>query len=114
MSSITFTGLASGLDTDTIVSGLMGVEREPLTRLEMDKEYHELRLATYHEFHEKLAALDTVVEGLYLTSQIRQSRVTLSGEAVVSASVTSAPEGSYTVTVEQLAQVQKSVSHSDY
>ena len=33
MASITFGGLASGLDTDSIISALMDIEKKPLTRL---------------------------------------------------------------------------------
>ncbi len=35
--SITFSGLATGLDTDSIVDGLMAVERAPLDRIEAKK-----------------------------------------------------------------------------
>ena len=34
MSTISFGGLASGLDTDAIIKGLMEAERQPLERLE--------------------------------------------------------------------------------
>ena len=39
MGEITFGGLASGLDSDSIISALMEIESEPLTRLENDKTY---------------------------------------------------------------------------
>ncbi|MBA2882665.1 flagellar hook-associated protein 2 [Desulfosalsimonas propionicica] len=114
MSAINFTGLASGLDTDSIIKSLMEAEKQPLSRLEGDKEYFSRRLEAYKAFDQKLAALNATVDALDLNSDLRESQVSLSGENVVSASVTSAPEGSYDLAVEQLAQVQKSVSDSAY
>ena len=114
MSAINFTGLASGLDTDSIIKGLMEAERQPLNRLEGDKEYFSRRLEAFKAFDAKLGALNSAVDALDLNSDLRESQVTLSSDSEVSASVTSAPEGTYEVAVEQLAQVQKSVSGSAY
>lgn len=114
MSAINFSGLASGLDTDAIIKGLMEHEKKPLTRLEGDKEYFSRRLEAFKAFDGKLAGLNSAVDALDLNSDLRESQVALSSEGAVSASVTSAPEGTYEVAVEQLAQVQKSVSASGY
>lgn len=114
MSTINFSGLASGLDTDAIIKGLMEVEQQPLTRLQGDKEYFSRRLEAFKEFDGKLSALNSAVDALDLNSDLRQSQVSLSNEEAVSASVSSAPEGTYEIKVEKLAQVQKSVSASAY
>src|SRR6056297_2280181 len=114
MSAINFTGLASGLDTDSIIKGLMEVEKQPLTRLEADRQYFENRLDAFQVFDQKLCALNSAVDALDLNSDLRESEVMLSSEEAVSASVTAAPAGTYEVAVEQLAQVQKSVSSSAY
>ena len=110
MSAINFTGLASGLDTDSIIKGLMEVERQPLDRLVRDKAYSQKRLEAFKAFDQKLSALNSAVDDLDLNSDLRESQVSLSSEEFVSASVTSAREASYEVSVGQLAQVQKSVS----
>ena len=114
MSAINFTGLASGLDTDAIIKGLMEVERQPLTRLESDKEYFQKRMDAFKEFDGKLTALNSAVDALDLNSDIRQSKATISSAEYVSAKVTSATPGSYEISVGQLAQVQKSVSQTAY
>jgi len=114
MSAINFTGLASGLDTDALIKGLMEVERQPLNRLEKEKEYQQTRLDAFKEFNEKLSALNTAVDGLYLNSKVRESSISLSSEEYVSASVTSARPGTYAVAVERLAQVQKSATAMAY
>ncbi|MFO8083539.1 MAG: flagellar filament capping protein FliD [Desulfobacterales bacterium] len=114
MTSINFTGLASGLDTDMIIKNLMEIERQPLERLEEDKQIQQSRLEAFNAYHDKLSALNTAVGALYLSSEVRASSVSLSRDDVISASVTSAQPGTYQVTVEQLSQVQKSVSQKAY
>lgn len=114
MTTINFTGLASGLDTDMIIKSLMEIERRPLDRLEEDKQLHQSRLEAFNAYHDKLSALNTAVGALHLGSSVRESSVSLSREDHVLASVTSAQPGTYTVTVEQLTQVQKSVSEKAY
>jgi flagellar hook-associated protein 2 len=114
MTSINFTGLASGLDTDMIVKSLIEMERQPLTRLEDDKKLQETRLEAFKTYHDKLSALNTAVGALYLSSSMRESQVSLSTEDYISANVTSAQPGTYKVAVEQLAQVQKSVSKTAF
>jgi flagellar hook-associated protein 2 len=114
MTSINFSGLASGLDTDMIVKSLMEMERQPVTRLEDDKKFQESRLEAFKIYHDKLTALNTAVGALYLSSSMKESQVSLSSEDYISANVTSAPPGTYKVAVEQLAQVQKSVSETAF
>ena len=47
--SITFGGLATGLDTNAIVDQLMAIERQPITRLEEDKTWFSKRqTGLYH------------------------------------------------------------------
>lgn len=114
MTSINFTGLASGLDTDMIVKNLMEIERRPITRLEEDKELYQSRLEAFKTYHNKLTALNTAVGALYLSSGVRETSVSLSRDEYISATATSAQPGTYKVAVEKLAQVQKSVSATAY
>lgn len=114
MTSINFTGLASGMDTDMVVKSLMELERRPITRMEEDKQFQQSRLEAFKTYHDKLSALNTAVGALYLSSSVRESRVSLSSEDYITANVSSAQPGTYKVTVERLAQVQKSVSESAY
>ncbi len=114
MSTISFGGLASGLDTDSIIKALMEAERRPLERLERTKEFEEQKLDSFKAYHDKLQALNRSIDGLYLGSSVRDARVTLSSEQYVTATVTSATPGVYSVSVEQTAQVQKSVSETAY
>lgn len=110
MAEISFGGLATGLPTEEIVTGLMASERRPLERIEKEKEYEELRLKAYEEFNDKLTALREAVGDLNLTSEVRLTETRLSSDESISASSDGAQTGSYDIAVAQLAQMQKDVS----
>ncbi|KAF0188183.1 MAG: flagellar capping [Desulfobulbaceae bacterium] len=108
--SITFSGLATGLDTDKILTQLMEIERNPITRLETKKKNETARLEAYAQFKTTLDGLKTAVSDMTLTSQVRSNTVSVSGSAPFTATSANANSGSYNVSVKQLAQVQKTSS----
>ena len=110
--SITFSGLATGLDTDSIVSDLMAVERAPLDRIEARKTADKERLDAFAQFETKLDGLKSAVSDMTLTSQVRTTKVSLSSEDAFSASTTSGAVGNYNISVAQLSQVQKNISEA--
>lgn len=115
MSSITFGGLATGLDTDSIVSALMGIERQPLERLERDQEYVKNRLAAFTSFDKKLETLLAKFEKLDTDNEIGSYKATPASEEFFTTSASgSAVPGSYQVEVQALARQQKDVSDAGY
>lgn len=110
--SITFSGLATGLDTDSIVSELIALERAPIDRLETKKTQRTERLEAYAQFDSKLEALQTAVKDMSLTSQVSSTAISLSSEDSFSATSSSGAVGSYEIAVAQLAQVQKTVTNA--
>jgi len=108
--SITFSGLATGMDTDKIVSQLMELERAPITRLETKKTAATSRIEAYAQFKTTLDDLKTSVSAMTLTSQIKSNSVSLSTSAPFTATSANAGSGSYNISVKQLAQVQKNIS----
>lgn len=108
--SITFSGLATGLDTNSIVKQLMELERAPITRLEAKKTSQTGRIEAYAQFKTTLDDLKSAVSAMALTSQVRSTSVSLSSGAPFTATSTDAGSGSYNIAVKQLAQVQKTVS----
>lgn len=110
--SITFSGLATGLDTDSIVTDLMAVERAPLDRIEAKQTADTERLEAYAQFKTKLDGLKSAVNDMTLTSQVRSTKVSLSSEDAFTASTTSGAVGTYNISVAQLSQVQKNISDS--
>ena len=109
MSEITFSGLASGLATDEIVTKLMALERKPVERLETAKEDEATRLKAYGQLNTRLKDLRTAVAEMNLTSKVRTTKVELSSSSAFSATSNGASVGSYSISVSQLAQVKKSV-----
>ena len=111
MASITFGGLASGIDSNAIITELMKIERRPVDRLENDKSYLTTRLSAFSDFEEKLKGLLTSFEDVDTTREFRSYSATAASEEffTVDAGATAAP-GSYGIEVVNLAQVQKDVS----
>ena len=111
MSSVTFGGLSSGMDTATIVEALMETENAPLERLELQQTINDEKLEAYSSFNDKLTALQSAAEDLAEADDLQSSKTSLSAEGVVSAESTGASvQGTYNIIVKQLSQVQKDVS----
>ncbi len=110
MSGITFSGLASGIDTDSIVSQIMEIERLPLDRLKNRRNEETERLNAFYQFKGRLDALKKAAGSLSLTSQVRTTKVALNSEESFTATAKNAAIGSYSISVAQLAQVQKTVT----
>src|SRR5436190_10690700 len=58
------TGLASGIDTSSIVNALMQVERAPEKQMQIKKSQSQQRQTLLQDFETKLKALQTAAEGL--------------------------------------------------
>ncbi len=115
MSTITFGGLATGLDTNTIISQLMALERKPIERLENDKSYLTNRLEAFSELNDKLKALSTAFEAMDTASELAAySATTSSSEYIGISASSSAQTGSFEVEVQTLARQQKSITASNY
>ncbi|MCB2173891.1 flagellar filament capping protein FliD [bacterium] len=112
--AIQFGGLATGLDTNSIVESLMNVERIPLERLNVDKTWQNNRLKALQDFDVKLKAFLGSVETLADREQYFKNKVTTGSADFFTATATNdALAGtSYQVQVESLAHVQKSYSNA--
>lgn len=111
MGSISFGGLATGLDTDSLVKQIMQVERRPLTRLQSDKSWQNTRLSALGTFNGKLESFLGKIEDLDSATDLQARKAELSTRDYFSATAdSSALPGSYQVEVLDLAQVEKEVS----
>jgi flagellar hook-associated protein 2 len=109
--SISFGGLATGLDTNSLVTQLLQMEKRPLTRLENDKAWNSSRLAALGQFESKLLGFLQKLEDLDSATEVQPRKATLSAEGFFKATAsTEALPGSYQVEVVSLAQVEKEVS----
>lgn len=109
--SITFGGLATGLDTNAIVSELMKIERLPIKRLKNDQSYFKSRLNVFSELDGKLQEFLAKAEAIDTSAELNSPSINTSTEDYLSATASgTADVGSYQVTVVDLAQQQKDVS----
>jgi flagellar hook-associated protein 2 len=114
--TIQFGGLATGMDTNSIIDKLMSLERMPIARLEADKTWMNNRLSAFSELDKKMHSFLDSIKNLGDADSLQKRAVKLSTEDYLSASVS--PEAmagtSYQVEVRSLAQVQKSVSQAGF
>lgn len=109
--SITFGGLATGIDTDAIVSALMKIERAPIDRLEKDQAYYKNRLSAFSKLEEKLKAFLGKAEAVDSATKLNSPAINSTSEDYLSVTASNtAGVGSYQMTVMALAQQQKDVS----
>jgi len=114
-SSISSPGIASGLDVNGIVSKLMEVERQPLTRLNAKVTDYNAKLTAYGSIKSALSSLQTAAATLADTTIFNGKSVAVSDATVVTASASSlAAAGSYTLSVTQLAKFHTLRSTTDY
>ncbi|VAX25325.1 hypothetical protein MNBD_NITROSPINAE02-670 [hydrothermal vent metagenome] len=113
-------GLVSGLDTTSIVSQLIELQRRPITLLENRQIALADQKAAWQEMSTQLLKLETAVNKLNFPSKFSQfiskfNSNNSSGGTVLSVSAgSSTTAGIYSVAVSQLAQAQKSASSETY
>lgn len=110
--NLRISGLASGMDTEKMVSDLMKAKRIPLDKLKQKKQVLEWQRDGYREMNTLLLNFRTEAFNMKLTSGYRTKTVTSSDEARVTAIAnTSAGNASYSITkVDQLATAATKVS----
>lgn len=109
--AITFSGLSSGLDTGSIITELMKIERAPIDRLKKDQAYYNNRLKAFSDLEAKMKAFEQKAEEIDTASELNASTVRSSSEDYVSVSADGRSQaGSYQLSVVALAQQQKDVS----
>lgn len=111
MPLISFSGLASGLDSQAIVNSLVDVQRIPILRLEQDTRDQQARLGIIDNLSSALANLRTASTDLDTTGEFLAYSGSVSDEdvATVTASGDSVP-GQYQLDVTTLASAQRTYS----
>ena len=106
MGTITIGGLATGLDTNSIVTQLVALERQRgIGSLQTQKTDADSRRIALQTFNGKVAAFLTAVNKLKHPSDVLIPKVTSSDESVLTAKASSgAPSGSTEITVNNLAR----------
>ncbi len=111
--SISFSGLASGIDSSSIISQLTTVAQKPVTLLQSKDDAYNASLSAWQQLNTSLSALQTAAVALTRASTFSAASATSSNAAV--ATVTTLPGaalGGHSLSVTRLAQAQKVVSAS--
>ena len=98
MVGVRVSGLASGMDIDSIVSDLMKAERIPLTKIEKEKTLLEWDKDAYREINKLLFDFQNELFEITCTQNYRIRNVTSTNEDLVTATVANgAGTGTYTI-----------------
>ncbi|WP_276353592.1 flagellar filament capping protein FliD [Cohnella caldifontis] len=105
MSGISLTGLASGLDTSSMIEALMKLERIPYDKLSTKKDDLTKEQSLIRSINTKLVTLRSAASDLMYSTSYNVTSAKVADSSVVSVTSTdSAPTGSYNVSVTQLAK----------
>ena len=103
--AISVGGLATGLDTDTIVAQLMAVERKPVTTLETRKVKFEALAAAFKDLNTRLNGLKTRTDAVKDPATFFGRSVTSSDDTVATATASSGSvRGTFTIIPTALAR----------
>ena len=97
-------GLASGLDTNSIISQLMSIEQQPQNALKAKKDTDTTTLATYQQLNTLFSNLANAASGLTSVTDWKAMAATSSSTNVTATATTAASAGALSFTVQQLAR----------
>ncbi len=105
MATITFGGLATGLNTQAIIDGLVAIERQPITVLQNQQSMLQDKITLYQSLSTNLGALKTAVTQLSTASDFFVKQAKSSNEDVLVATASSnAGAAAHNVSVTSLAR----------
>jgi len=109
--AITFTGLGSGLDTSSIVKGLVDVERQRrIAPLEKWKGQWEEKQEALREINKKLSSFYSTLQAMDTEGELIHKSISYSNNTILTAYATSSvSNGSHEVIVNQLAKPEVEV-----
>jgi flagellar hook-associated protein 2 len=96
--AISFSGLFSGLDVDSIVEKLLEIERQPLYVIENRQSEEQDRLSVYQDLQSRLSSLDSTILSLNSALTLGAKLASSSNTTALTASAnSSAAIGTYTI-----------------
>lgn len=109
---ISLSGLASGLDTASIISGLVAAESAPLTAMQTQQTTLNSAVSELSTLGTQLASLSTAASALSSLTTVGSFTASSSSSAIVAQTSGATQAGSYQVTVGSLASSQRTYSAS--
>jgi flagellar hook-associated protein 2 len=111
MATFNFSGVVSGLDTQSMITALMNAERMPLTRLQNQRKALDVRKTAYGDLRSLLAKLEAAAKAFTKDQAGAKRAAASSNPSVLTAgATTSADAASYAVAVSHLATGTRATS----
>jgi len=111
MSNFSIGGLATGLDTNTIITQLMELERSPQRVLKAKQKTYQAQSDVYTKLKTALANLQTIATGMSTSTGFKGMLSTVADNSVLSVTAAStASPGNHTLEVLTLARSQRQVT----
>jgi flagellar hook-associated protein 2 len=108
MASITSTTGASGLAIDSIVTGLMTLEQQPITQIKTQVSSYNTKLTAYGTLKSGLSTFQAAVDKLATAAKFTAQSAKLTDSSSLAATADgTAANGTYSIAVTQLATSQK-------
>jgi len=108
MSDLSLGGLATGLDTQSIINQLVQLEQRPIYNYQQEISELEQTKGAWRDINSRLGNLENKLTDLKLSSTYNSRTANSSNEDVVTATAAnSANEANYDITVEQVATAQR-------
>ncbi len=108
---MTVGGLATGLDTNSIITGLIGIEQQKVTREQVKQSDYQLQLSTFNDLKTKLSDFDAQAVAMNKTTALNIFAASSSDETIAKISgVDGASPGNFDVRVDSLASSLKIAS----
>lgn len=109
--AISFSGLGSGIDTASIVTALMKIERMPIDRINTEKTALQQKQGVVQEINGLLGKLRDAASAMYAPGALKAKAATSADPGIATATVSSAAaSGTYNVVVTALAQAHTTAS----
>jgi flagellar hook-associated protein 2 len=104
--AINLSGLATGLDTAALIDSLMGVERQPRTRIATQQSTEQANKSALQSVQTSLKALQTAAQALADPTLFGNKQAVSIGNAATATAtlVSGAPTGGYNLQVDRLAR----------
>ncbi|ADO77999.1 flagellar hook-associated 2 domain-containing protein [Halanaerobium praevalens DSM 2228] len=108
MSDLSLGGLATGMDTESIISQLVQLEQRPIYNYQQEISELEQTKGAWRDVNSRLDKLENRITDLKLSATYNSRTANSSNEDVVTATASnSSDEANYSVTVKSTAQVQR-------
>lgn len=108
MAGIQLSGLSTGIDTQAIITSLMEIEKQRLTKYQAKLAQYQEKQSTVNELKSYMTTFKSALNDIYSKSSLKSFNVSTSDSDVLTAKATSsAYEGSHSVQIKQLATANR-------